>query len=51
MLMAEIKKEYTIVYFIKSNIEKSILSFLIWNFAIKSISFSRGKKFNDGFDD
>ena len=51
MLMVAIQKEYTIVYFIQSKIENPSLSFLIWNFAIESIYVSKGKEFNNGFDD
>ena len=50
MLTAAIQKEYTLVYFTQSKIENPILSFLIWNFATESISFSNGKKFNNRFD-
>ena len=51
MLTAEIQKIYTTVYFIKSKIENPILSFLIWNFATESISFSKRKQLNNGFND
>ena len=51
MLTAAIQKEYTIVYFTQSEIENPILRFLILNFAIESISFSKGSEFNNGFDD
>ena len=50
-MTAAIQKEYTIVYFIQSKIKNLILSFFIWNFAIESISFSKGKEFNNGFSD
>ena len=49
--MAAIQKENTIVYFIQSKIQNPILGLLIWNFAIESINFSKGKEFNNGFDD
>ena len=49
MLAAAIKKEYTTFYFTESKIKNPILSFLIWNFAIESISFSKGKEFSNGF--
>ena len=51
MLTALIQKERAIVYFNKSKIENPILSFLILNYAIESISFSKGKEFNNRFDD
>ena len=51
MLTAAIQKEYTVVYFSQSKIENPILSFLKWNFAIESISFTKEKEFNNGFDD
>ena len=46
-----ITRTYTIAYFTQSKTENSNLSFFIWNFAIESISFSKGKEFNNGFDD
>ena len=49
MLTAAIQKQYAIVYFTQSKIENLILSFLIWNFAIEYISFSKEKEFNNGF--
>ena len=51
MLTTAIEKKNTIIYFIQSKIESLILSFLIWNFAIKSISFSKEKEFNTVLDD
>ena len=51
MLSASIQKEHTIAYFSQSKIENPILSFLIWNFPIESISFPKGKEFNNGFDE
>ena len=51
MLSASIQKEHTIAYFGQSKIENPILSFLIWNFPIESISFPKGKEFNNGFDE
>ena len=51
MVTAPIQVEYTIVYFTQSKIENPILSFRIWNFAIESVSFSKEKEFNNGFDD
>ena len=50
MLTAAIQIEYTVVYFNQSKTENPILSFLIWNFAIESISFSKEKEFNNAFD-
>ena len=44
MLTAAIQNEYTVVYFIQSKIKNSILRYIIWNFEIKSIGFSKGKK-------
>ena len=43
MLTAAIQKEYTIASFIQLKLENPSLSFLLWNFAIESISFSKGK--------
>ena len=43
MLTVAVQKEHTIVYFIQSEIENPILSFLIWSLAIESISFSKEK--------
>lgn len=51
MLTETIQKQYTIVYFIQSKIENPLLSSLICNFAIQSISFYKEKEFNNGFDD
>ena len=51
MLAAAIQKEYAIVYFTQSKIENPILSFLIWNFDIESIKFSKEKEFSNEFDD
>ena len=39
------------VYFIQSKIENIILSFPLWNLAMESISFSKGKEFNNRFKD
>ena len=47
MLTAAIQKKYTIIYFMQSKIENLILSFLLWNFAIKYISFTNGKEFDN----
>ena len=49
MLTAAIRKESTIVSFTLTKIESSILIFLPWNFAIKFISFSKGKELNNEF--
>ena len=43
MLTATIQNKYTIACFIQSKIENRFLSFLIWNFAIESISLTKGK--------
>ena len=51
MLMAAIQKEYTIVDFTHLKIENPVLSLLIWNSAIESISFIKEKEFNNRFDD
>ena len=49
--MAVIQREYKIVWFTQSKIENPVLSFLMWDFAIESISFSKGKESSNGFDD
>ena len=49
--MAVIQREYKIVWFTQSRIENPVLSFLMWNFTIESISFSKGKESNNGFHD
>ena len=51
MLAAATQKEHTFVYFTQTKVENPILSFLMWNFAIESICFSKGKEINDRFDD
>ena len=51
MLTVAIQKKIIIVYVTQSKIENPVLSFLIWNFEIESISFSKWKEFNNGVDD
>ena len=51
MLTAPTQKEHATVYFTRRKTENPVLSFLIWNFAIESINFSKWREFNSWFDD